>query len=215
MYGTCYSVLLFNFWVLWIFAAHSAENRQSDMDAAAFHEEELEILYDGRVRPNQTPVFVSYHGWIMGLLIGKLSYQILAGVIAGNGAAPAQMGEGISILRPVKRLAHHIVAIKNIGIARVSFSEAYKTVLRPVIIFLGVAVALPYVITRGILPRVPGISVATLHTLFVFSWTFETQALLGVALWEKLELMLVQYHARVRDQQYLLHRELLNLSLEN
>ena len=167
-----------------------------------------------RLTEGQTPVFFVYHGWTVGLLAVKLGYQVLAGAIAG-GAPHAQADEGIRCLRPLKRLARSVCRMQAVGITRISFTEAFKTVLWPAIVFWSIMVTVPYVMSRGVLPRIPFVPVWYLQAAFTFGWLAEAQALLAYIACAKLVSLLRQYRARIRDQQYLLHRELINLESEN
>lgn len=174
------------------------------------------ILYSCgcRLAEGQTPIFFAYHDWTIGLLAVKLSYQVLIGAYA-EPRAPPQVEEGIWCLRPVKRLALAVQRLKAVGFTQMPLSEVFRTVFLPAIIFWGTAVSLPYVVCRGILPRVPYVPVAFLNAAFTYGWLIEAQMLVCYIASVKLGMLLKQYRANVRDQQYLLHRELINMPIES
>lgn len=162
----------------------------------------------------QTPVFFVYHGWTIGLLAVKVSYQVIANAIAIAGPR-VQADEGIRCLRPLRRLAQNICRMQAVGVTRIAFKDAFKTVLWPAIAFWGGMVTVPYVISRGILPRLPFVPVWFMHMAFTYGWLLEAHALLFYITGAKLASLLKQYRAKIRDQQYLLHRELINLQSES
>ena len=162
----------------------------------------------------QTPVFFAYHGWTIGLLAVKLGYQVLAGAIAG-GARPPQADEGIKCLRPLRRLARSVCRVQAVGLTRIAFRDAFKSVLWPALAFWGVMVTVPYVVSRGILPRIPYVPVWFMQAAFTYGWLVEAQALVAYITCAKLASLLGQYRAKIRDQQYLLHRELINMQSES
>ena len=164
----------------------------------------------------QTPVFFAYHGWTIGLLAVKLGYQVLAGAIAGGARQPQVDGDGgIRCLRPVRRLAQSVCRMQAVGITRIPFKDAFKTVLWPAVAFWGIMVTVPYVASRGILPRIPFVPVWFMQVAFTYGWLVEAQALVAYITCAKLASLLKQYRARIRDQQYLLHRELINMQSES
>lgn len=169
--------------------------------------------YVARLTEKQTPVFFVYHSWTIGLLAVKLGFQVLAGAWADPGAQ--QPDEATWCMRPVRRLAQNVRRMKAVGVTRVSFADAFKTVLLPVITFWGVAVSVPYVLSRGLLPRMPFVPVPVLHFAFAYGWILEANLVTAVVLLSELGLRFRQYQAKIRDQHYLLHRELINMPTES
>ena len=135
-----------------------------------------------------------------------------------NGAGgPLAVGgdDGSRWTRTVRRLSVNVCRLKAVGITRIAFTDAFKTVLLPVLTFWGIAVSLPYVISRGILPRIPLIPVSYMHAAFTYGWFFESNFVVVYLLCSELGLLFRRYQAKIRDQHYLLHRELINMAAES
>lgn len=80
----------------------------------------------------------------------------------------------------------------------------------------GVLVAAPYVVTRGLLPRIAGglLSAQALQGAFLWGWLAEGVLLSAVLLSTQLRRGLTLLHNSLRDEKYLVGRELRNYTRE-
>lgn len=172
------------------------------------------------MRPGETPSCFAYQDWAVGLLFLRLFASCLLGWPQRDAAAPAppEQPRGATggldgLLRePLLQLRNNARRLKRAGLTRSRFSDAFRTVLWPLTAFWGVAVGLPYVISRGVAPRLPFASEEALHAAFTYAWAFELVAFLAFVCSVRLISALERLGAKLRDQRYLLHRELINVS---
>ena len=77
-------------------------------------------------------------------------------------------------------------------------------------------VAAPYVVTRGLLPRIAGglLSAQTLQGAFLWGWMAEGGMLSAVLLSTQLRRGFTLLHNSLRDEKYLVGRELRNYTRE-
>ena len=76
----------------------------------------------------------------------------------------------------------------------------------------GVLLAVPYVVTRGLLPHVLGrlLSAEALQAVFLYGWFVEALLAASVLLSAQLRRGFVMLHNTLRDEKYLVGRELRN-----
>ena len=175
-----------------------------------------------RLRQGETPSFFLYQDWAIGLLALKMGFRFLLGWPQLNPHGPQPQpqlqpdtddaGPTNGLLQPVTTLQAHLRRLKAQGLTRISFADAFRSVLWPLILFWGVAVSVPYVLTRGLGPRLPFASEQALQTIFMFGWLCEGAVLLGCVSCVHVLTALERLGSKLRDQRYLLHRELINVS---
>ena len=80
----------------------------------------------------------------------------------------------------------------------------------------GLLVAIPYVLTRGILPVIAGgfLSAEVLQALFLYGWLAEAMLVGSFLLSGQLQRGFTLLHNSVRDEKYMVGRELRNYSRE-
>ena len=174
-----------------------------------------------RLRQGETPSFFLYQDWAIGLLALKMGFRFLLGWPQLNPHGPPPQpqlqpdnddaGSTNGLLQPVKTLQAHLRRLKAQGLTRISFADAFRSVLWPLFLFWGVAVSVPYVLTRGLGPRLPFASEQALHTVFMFGWLCEGALLVGCVSCVHVFTALERLGSKLRDQRYLLHQELINV----
>ncbi|KAK9812860.1 hypothetical protein WJX72_004825 [[Myrmecia] bisecta] len=156
-----------------------------------------------RLRVNESPLLFIYQDWGLGLLILKLWYRAVVSFGADNNRnAPAA--------RPGSWRARFAV-FQQQGVTGIGFGFAMTQILWPLLLGVGVLLALPYVVTRGLLPLLP-LSAEALQYAFMYGFAAELAILvLGYALLQ-LQRALSALHNTIRDERYLVGRELNNLA---
>ena len=115
------------------------------------------------------------------------------------------MGRWLLRLRLAIRVANAV------GVSNLSLSVGVKRILWPLIQAAGLLLVLPFVATKGLLPRLPWVSVEFVRTAYLHAWWAELLALGGFILFVKLWERVQKYRASVRDRLYLERRELVSL----
>lgn len=154
-----------------------------------------ELCCSCRVRPSESPVMFVYQDWACGLLALKVLYRM----------ASAEGGLSPGLARWRQRVQH----VHQIGITRVTFSVAFREVLGPLMKSLAYLLAVPYVLARGIVPLCD-ISSEGMETLYVFAFTIEGVLMACYCGGRHVCKKLQRLHNSIRDDRYLIGRQLNN-----
>lgn len=168
------------------------------------------LLMPLRLKREETPSFFIYQDWALGLLFLKMGLRGLDNLFPALPRPQEDAQYEMPCLQPLKLLCARYRLLIAAGLSQVTFLEAWS-VLWPPLKFFGALACVPYVVSRGLLPRLPYVREEMLHAAFTFAWS---TAVLGVIFWlaaAKAGMWLRRYRAKVRDQQYMIHRELMNL----
>ena len=156
-----------------------------------------------------------YQDWALGLLVMKTGYRLLLGWPQAPDAPnpPPQALQLPPQGHPEdsfwKGLQRHVQRIKAEGIMRVDFRDALVLIIWPLLAMSGSLLVLPYVVCRGIAPLL-GLQASSLHALLSYSWLAEGCILLAWVGAFKAAAALHSVSRSLRDQKYLLRRELAN-----
>lgn len=148
-----------------------------------------------RVGAAESPVIFIYQDWACGVLLTKICYKI----VTCDGNLPRSLSKWRDRVRLVQRF----------GVLQVPFSVAFKELLWPVMKPLVFVLALPYAITRGIVPFL-GLSAVEVQTLYVHGFALEYAVVLMYHCWQHIDAALQRLHNSIRDDRYLVGRQLNN-----
>ena len=99
--------------------------------------------------------------------------------------------------------------VQRLGVLQVPFMLAFKQLLWPVLKPMILLLALPYAITRGIVPFLD-LSPATMQALHIYGFAIEYVTVLAYYCLQHLYAALQQLHNSIRDDHYLIGRQLNN-----
>ena len=160
-----------------------------------------------RLTPGHTPAFFLYSDWASGLIFLRTLYTH---VIMPNG-----MNIGPEPVDPRKRGLYNLrLAIRHVqqvGVTNVSLVHGITKVLLPMVRVAGASLIYPYVVTKGILPRIPGLSSSFLQAAYIHAWWIELFGFLTFTLTKLALQKFGAYRAKLRDNLYLERRELMDM----
>jgi E3 ubiquitin-protein ligase MARCH6 len=108
----------------------------------------------------------------------------------------------------------HFEALQAGGLRQLDTQRAMRHIVLPVLVNIATVLAAPYVATRGLLPLLPGVPVRVLVLANLYGHT----ACVGVlaAAWgaRQLAVAAARLHNSIRDDRYLVGRELHNFEAE-
>ena len=110
------------------------------------------------------------------------------------------------------RLKRAIRLAKESGITNVPLKTLILDILWPMVSIAGVALTLPYVITKGVLPRLPWITVEFVEAAYMHAWWIELMLCVLISVSIQLWGVFQKYRASLRDTLYLERRELVSLA---
>jgi Sec-independent protein translocase protein TatA len=138
--------------------------------------------------------------WTMGVLALKLWHLLVMVAPRRDGAAPPDSWQA------------HFDALQAGGLRNLDFSRALSKIVLPVLLNLATSLAVPYVVTRAVLPllQLPAsvLGYANLYAYQVYHGVYV--AWLGG---RRLHALAVQLHNAIRDDRYLVGRQLNNFEL--
>ena len=106
----------------------------------------------------------------------------------------------------------HFEALQAGGLRNLDLGRALTKIVLPVLLNLATCLALPYVVTRGLLPLL-GLPAAFLQWASLYGHTLFHGAYLAYLGSRRLAGLAVQLHNTIRDDRYLVGRELHNFEL--
>ena len=148
-----------------------------------------------RVRASESPVIFIYQDWACGVLLTKICYKI----VTSEGNLP----QSLALVR------ERIQLLQRFGVLHVPFMLAFKELLWPVMKPMMVMLAVPYAVTRGIVPFLD-ISGEQMQTLNMYGFAVEHVVVLAYFCLRHLHLTLQRLHNSIRDDRYLVGRQLNN-----
>ena len=148
-----------------------------------------------RLRSSESPIIFIYQDWACGLLICKVCYKIATS--EGN------MPQYLVMWR------NRIQLVQRFGLTQVPLSVAWSEVLWPIIKPLAVVLAVPYTVTRGIVPYLK-LSVEQMQTLYAYGFAVEYIFLVVYFGTHHVVKGLKKLHNSIRDDRYLVGRQLNN-----
>ncbi|GBF99992.1 hypothetical protein Rsub_12719 [Raphidocelis subcapitata] len=182
------------------------------------------ILLPLRLRPNQTAlVFLYQESWVMGVLALKLWHVLAfvrgrgrpgaAGPGAGGGAGGGGGPPAANAAGPADAAAEgwpiDVEALHPQALGRLDFRRAMGGVVLPVLGNLLTALAVPYVLTRGLLPLLP-LPARALQAANLWGYAACHGAYAGWLAAGRLRAAVRELHNAIRDDRYLLGRRLNN-----
>ena len=129
------------------------------------------------------------------MLLTKIGYKI----VTSEGNLPQSLSRWRERVRLVQRF----------GVTQVPFAVAFKELLWPVMKPLALLLALPYAVTRGIVPLLD-LSAVDMQTLHVYGFAVEYVAVLSYFGLRHVHAALQRLHNSIRDDRYLVGRQLNN-----
>lgn len=147
------------------------------------------------MRASESPIIFIYQDWACGMLITKICYK----VVTSEGNLP----------RSLTRVRDRVQLVRRFGVLQVPFVLAFRELLWPVMKPMVLLLALPYAITRGIVPFLD-ISAAQMQTLNIYGFTIELVVVVSCICLQHLHKTLQQLHNSIRDDRYLVGRQLNN-----
>jgi hypothetical protein len=164
------------------------------------------VLLPLRLPPNQTALIYLHTNWTFGVLALKLGHMLAvvrgrerrAGGRGGGGAAAANAWDV------------HLEALQAQGLRDLDFRRALTHVVLPALDALLVALAAPYVLTRGLLPLL-GLPPRALQVAHLYGYAACHGLYLSCLASARLRAGLRELHNSIRDDRYLLGRRLNNL----
>ena len=148
-----------------------------------------------RLRSLESPVIFIYQDWACGVLLAKICYKIAT--IEGN--LPGYLTSWRA------RIQH----VQHVGITKVPFTVAFSQLLWPMIKPLGVLLAVPYAVTRGIVPWL-NLEAEEMQNLYNFGFAFEYVVVVCYHCLQHVRTALHRLHNSIRDDRYLIGRQLNN-----
>lgn len=158
------------------------------------------VLLPLRLPPNQTALIYLYQDWTMGVLALKLWHLIVM-------VAPRR--EGVALAEDSWQA--HFDALQHDGIRNLNFHRALTKIVLPVLVHLATSLAVPYIISRGILPLF-GLPAIALQYANLYSYQVCHVIYLAYLGSRRLRKLLVDLHNAIRDDRYLVGRELNNFT---
>lgn len=155
----------------------------------------LTYCHSCRVKGSESPIIFFYQDWACGLLICKVCLKILT--TEGN------MPPYLVMWR------HRIQRVQRIGLTQVSLSMALHEVLWPIMKPLAVLLAVPQAISRGIVPYL-NLSTKQMQATYVYGFAFEYIVLVACLGSKYVAKGLHKLHNSIRDDRYLVGRQLNN-----
>lgn len=147
------------------------------------------------MRGSEFPVIFIYQDWACGVLLTKICYKI----VTSEGNLP----------RSLTRVRDRVQLVQRLGLLQVPFMLAFKELLWPVLKPLLLLLALPYAITRGIVPFLD-LSPAEMQVLHIYGFAIEYIVVLAYFCLHHLHSALQRLHNSIRDDRYLVGRQLNN-----
>ena len=107
------------------------------------------------------------------------------------------------------RAREQVQLLQRLGLLQLPFMIAFKELLWPVLKPLLLLLALPYAITRGIVP-ILNLSSAEMQALHIYGFAIEYIVVLAYFCLQHLHAALQRLHNSIRDDRYLVGRQLNN-----
>lgn len=148
-----------------------------------------------RVRSAESPVIFVYQDWACGVLLTKICYKI----VTSEGNLP----------RSLAKWRDRVLLVQRFGVLQVPFSVAFTELLWPVMKPLILLSALPYAITRGLVPLL-SLSAAEMQTIHIYGFAAEYVLVLSYFCLQHIHAALQRLHNSIRDDRYLVGRQLNN-----
>lgn len=160
-----------------------------------------------RLPRNTSPAFFLYSDWASGVIFLRTLYtHILNPQRAGAVRQP-----GIRIQRRVDILRDSIREVQQVGITNISLWFGLEKILFPLMRVAGFMLCFPYILTKGILPRIPGMTSQNLQIAYRNAWWVELISFATAFLVRMIFNRFSKYRAGLRDRLYLERRELMDL----
>lgn len=99
--------------------------------------------------------------------------------------------------------------VQRLGVLQVPFMLAFQELLWPILKPMSLLLALPYAISRGIVPLLD-MSPAKMQALHIYGFAFEYVVVLMYYCLQHLRAVLRHLHNSIRDDHYLVGRQLNN-----
>jgi hypothetical protein len=167
------------------------------------------VLLPLRLPPNQTALIYLHTNWTFGVLALKLGHM-LAVVrgrerrAGGGGAAAGGANEQLNAWDV------HLEALQAQGLRELDFGRALTRIVLPALDALLIALAAPYVLTRGLLPLL-GLPARALQVANLYGYAVCHGLYLSYLASARVRAGLKELHNSIRDDRYLLGRRLNNL----
>jgi hypothetical protein len=171
------------------------------------------VLLPLRLPANQTALLYLYQDWTMGVLALKLWHMLAAirGRDAANGGGARGGGGGGAAAADGAPWHAHLEALQAQGVRDLDFGRALRRVVLPVLSGLLTALAVPFVVTRGLLPLL-GLPAPALQAANLYGYAACHGAYLVYLAGARLRRALRELHNAIRDDRYLLGRRLNNFA---
>lgn len=153
-----------------------------------------------RLPRNQSALMYLYQDWTMGVLGLKLWHLMLMVTPRREGQAAAP-----------DTWQAHFELLQRDGLRGLQFRRALTRIVLPMLMNLATALAAPYVITRGILPA-SGLPVEVLTFVSLYAYTGLAASLAALYAVKVARRAVVKLHNAIRDDRYLVGRELRNFA---
>ncbi|KAL3131681.1 hypothetical protein ABBQ38_007973 [Trebouxia sp. C0009 RCD-2024] len=153
------------------------------------------VMLPFRVRASESPVIFIYQDWACGVLLTKIGYKI----VTSEGNLP----------QPLALVRERVQLVRRFGVLRVPFMLAFRELLLPIMKPMMVLLAVPYAITRGVVPFLD-LSAEQMQTLNIWGFAVEHVVVLAYFCLRQLHSTLQRLHNSIRDDRYLVGRQLNN-----
>ncbi|KAL0020826.1 hypothetical protein WJX79_004115 [Trebouxia sp. C0005] len=116
------------------------------------------VMLPFRARTSQTPIIFIYQDWACGVLLAKISFKIAT----SEGTLP----------RYVACWRDRIHLVQRLGVTQIPFTTAVSQILWPAIKPLALLLAIPYAVSRGIVPWLD-LAAEEMQTLYTYGFALE------------------------------------------
>lgn len=153
------------------------------------------LLRTYRARTTHTPIIFIYQDWACGVLLAKISFKIAT----SEGTLP----------RYVACWRDRIHLVQRLGVTQIPFTVAFSQILWPAIKPLALLLAIPYAVSRGIVPWLD-LKAEEMQILYTYGFALEYVVLLCYYCLQHVRAALHRLHNSIRDDRYLIGRQLNN-----
>lgn len=147
------------------------------------------------MRSSEAPVIFIYQDWACGVLLAKICYKLAT--TEGN------------LPRYLTTWRERIQHVQRLGITKVPFTVAFSQLLWPMIKPVSVLLAVPYALSRGLVPLLD-LTPVEMQNLYIYGFAFEYIAVVCYHGLQHVRTAVRRLHNSIRDDRYLVGRQLNN-----
>ncbi|XP_024527152.1 probable E3 ubiquitin ligase SUD1 [Selaginella moellendorffii] len=156
---------------------------------------ELLVVVPLRVPVDESPVFLLYQDWALGLVLLKIWTRL---AMAGQ-----------ATLLTDESWRRKFEQVKADGFSRLRGWWVFQEIVAPVLVKLLTALSIPYVAARGLFPAL-GLSILINSAVYRFAWAGSLMLLTGWYGLRQLRQLFLDVHNAIRDDRYLIGKRLHN-----